>query len=168
MLFVCISLISSEFFLKHLIISTESPNDDQKISRKKKRAGDFSHPVGWMTTTTAATQEMEEWKGGSNNNINIHTKISDLESAPDDDETLLAEGEDRDFEFDFERRSVSDNSSEDGDGDGTSEDERNLSGGRRRSYKSSLWVVLSTLATLAGRRVLTSGFREFALFCSSL
>lgn len=54
-----------------------------------------------------------------------------------------------------------------------SEDEENEAKGgllgSRRSMKSSLWVILMTTATLAGRRILNGGFREsFSVLSASL
>jgi len=43
------------------------------------------------------------------------------------------------------------------------EDEEELNGGARRSIRPNLWMVLSVLATLAGRRVLRGGLGEFLL-----
>jgi hypothetical protein len=44
--------------------------------------------------------------------------------------------------------------------EGKKEEEVVKSGGR--SIMSVLWVVLSVIATLAGRRILRTGFREFS------
>lgn len=45
------------------------------------------------------------------------------------------------------------------DGDDADFNERMGSG--RKSIKGTLWVILATTATLAGRRILRSGFREY-------
>jgi hypothetical protein len=37
-------------------------------------------------------------------------------------------------------------------------------GSHRKSIKGTLWVILATTATLAGRRILRSGFREYIIF----
>jgi len=37
-------------------------------------------------------------------------------------------------------------------------------GSHRKSIKGTLWVILATTATLAGRRILRGGFREYLLF----
>jgi len=37
-------------------------------------------------------------------------------------------------------------------------------GSGRKSIKGILWVILATTATLAGRRILRGGFREYLLF----
>ena len=37
-------------------------------------------------------------------------------------------------------------------------------GSHRKSIKGTLWVVLATTATLAGRRILRSGFRKYIIF----
>ena len=60
-----------------------------------------------------------------------------LEGGADDDETLLAEHELED-----------------------EEDEKAGLSGSRRSMKSSVWMILMTMATLDGRRLLPGGFRE--------
>lgn len=87
-----------------------------------------------------AVHEMEELKGRSG---------GDPESgSADDDDTLLPEHE-------FETGSIT---SDDDDDETIDGDEGHRSG--RRSIKSSLWVVLCTMATLAGRRMLTGSFRE--------
>jgi hypothetical protein len=41
------------------------------------------------------------------------------------------------------------------------EDEEELDGGARRSIRPNLWMVLSVLATLAGRRILRGRLGEF-------
>jgi hypothetical protein len=51
---------------------------------------------------------------------------------------------------------ASDDEDEDGDGD----EELDGGGGGRRSIRPNLWMVLSVLATLAGRRVLRGQFGE--------
>jgi hypothetical protein len=65
-----------------------------------------------------------------------------------DDETVLPMHDDDDDEL-----------SNDGDAD---LNERMGSG--RKSIKGILWVILATTATLAGRRILRSGFREYLSF----
>jgi hypothetical protein len=37
-------------------------------------------------------------------------------------------------------------------------------GSHRKSIRGTLWVILATTATLAGRRILRSGFREYIIF----
>jgi hypothetical protein len=94
---------------------------------------------------TTAAREMEEWKKGDPESAN---------GSADDDDTLLPEHESQ-----FDSGSMSDSEDED---EMTNEE----GGGRRGGFKSSLWVVLVTMATLAGRKILRGGFREcsFVLF----
>jgi len=66
------------------------------------------------------------------------------EGTDDDETTLLPDHE---------------SSDEDGEGDGDGMDEGSL----RSSIRPTLWMILSVTATLAGRRLLTSGFRELAV-----
>ncbi len=47
-----------------------------------------------------------------------------------------------------------------GHGDESGDEEVVVKGGSRRGSGPMLWVVLSVTATLAGRRILRSGFRE--------
>jgi hypothetical protein len=68
-----------------------------------------------------------------------------------DDETVLPMHDDDDDEL-----------SNDGDAD---LNER--MGSHRKSIKGTLWVILTTTATLAGRRILRSGFREYIIFSFS-
>jgi hypothetical protein len=88
---------------------------------------------------TTAAHEMEEWKKGDPESAN---------GSADDDDTLLPE-----HEFQFATGSMSDSEDEDGTNEAGGS-------GRRGGFKSSLWVVLVTMATLAGRRILRGGFRE--------
>jgi hypothetical protein len=88
---------------------------------------------------TAVHDEMEELKGRKGGDPEV--------GSADDDDTLLPE-------HGFETGSItSDDEDETMDGD-----EGYRSG--RRSIKRSLWVGLCTMATLAGRRMLTGPFRK--------
>ncbi len=78
---------------------------------------------------------MEDWK------LPTYSQARDSETAADDDETLLQGSEQEESE------------------DGEKAAEGSVMGSRR-SMKSTFWVVLMTMATLAGRRVLGPGFRE--------
>jgi hypothetical protein len=69
-------------------------------------------------------------------------------TATSDDETVLPMHHDDDEEL-----------SDDGDADFNE-----TMGSGRKSIKGILWVILATTATLAGRRILRSGFREYFIF----
>jgi hypothetical protein len=97
-----------------------------------------------MKGSTAATAyEMEEWKKRDGDDV-------EGGAAVDDDDTLLPEHE-------FDTGSVSDDDEDEyemNDGEGVGR-------GRSRGIKGILWVALCTMATLAGRRMLTGDFRKF-------
>ncbi|KAE8446049.1 hypothetical protein EG329_012557 [Mollisiaceae sp. DMI_Dod_QoI] len=78
---------------------------------------------------------MDDWK------LPTYSQARDSETAADDDETLLQGSEQEESE------------------DGEKAAEGSVMGSRR-SMKSTFWVVLMTMATLAGRRVLGPGFHE--------
>jgi hypothetical protein len=69
------------------------------------------------------------------------TRYEPPPSSPKDEETLL-------------------NGEESDEGE-EEEGEEEVKGGYRRSVKPSLWVVLSVVATLGGRKMLRGGFGEF-------
>lgn len=95
---------------------------------------------------------MEELKGRSGGDPESGT------GSADDDDTLLPEHE-------FDTGSLSSDDDDDEDDDETVDGEEGRGSGRgRRSIKSNLWVALCTMATLAGRRMLTGSFRECPLF----
>jgi hypothetical protein len=70
-----------------------------------------------------------------------------------DDETVLPMHDDDDDD--------DEELSNDGDADAYMNERM---GRGRKSIKSTLWVILATTATLAGRRVLRGGFREYFSF----
>lgn len=85
---------------------------------------------------------MDDWKLPDYRAARGERDLENLNgSGAEDDETLLADH---------------DEASEDGEKGG--EDDVL---GSRGGMKSSFWMVLMTLATLAGRRILNGGFRKF-------